>query len=170
MSTNFRHTMHVQSYSGINGPFVIPVENATSYVYLERKLEDVQNGVEGESGSCMDAYCALREKGKFSHPVYMVEFNRGRLYVVDQLDANDDPIHCIRYSHNDSEGVKMFDKMGRKGIIESGQVEKTIICMPPPRKVGTPGVIVRRKNPTKVGVKGSKGSLARKIDSLSKKK
>lgn len=163
MAAKFRHTMHVKD---LDHPYLMPVDNATNYIYLDRILEDVVNGVPGQSGSCANAYMTLREKNRFPHPVYYVEFTYGCVYIVDEIDINLKPLHCVRYRHNNGEDVRLFDRLGKEGILASSQAEKTIILIPPPVKLGPPGKPRPSRGREPRGTMGSKGSIARMESSL----
>lgn len=163
MTTRFRHTINIEDM----GKFTLPVRDATKFVYLRRMPRDIQNGVPGEAGSCAWAQCINRLSNEFDHPVYAVEVTYGRVIIVDSIDGNANPDGCVRYEHKEANDVKLFDKLGKEGILKSGQVDKIIALMPPSIKVGKPGkprdrTVVRESR----GTMGSKGSVARKKESM----
>lgn len=92
--------------------FSMGYSDAELDVILHRLMSDVLAGKRGHAGKCMDAVCALRLKKKFPHPVFLVHVTRSRAYVVDQVDAEGRPIHCVRYVINttDRESIKAWDK------------------------------------------------------------
>lgn len=127
---------------------------------------DIQDGVPGEAGSCAWAKCIMRLSDEFDHPVYAVEVTYGRVFIVDSIDGNVEANGCVRYEHKEVDDVKLFDRLGKEGIVKSGQVDKIIALMPPVIKIGPGKPRPPRKKHELRGTAGSKGSVARKKDSI----
>jgi hypothetical protein len=112
------------------------MSDAISDVVLMREDIDASNGKPGIQVECMNAQCGLRSAKAFNHPVYMIEFRDTRAWVVDKLDAMGMPAHCIRYYHHEGDEQKEFDaKGGKRRLIKSGRVRKTITLYAPTNSV-----------------------------------
>src|SRR5262245_19067216 len=122
-----RHTLKF-FVPGLREPMVlkIPMSDATSEVELHREVIDLKNGIRGTAVECMNAQCGLRLARAFSHPVFLVEFTDTRAFVVDKLNRQGMPVHCVRYYHHEGDEQREFDKKGGKQkLVRSGKAKKT---------------------------------------------
>jgi hypothetical protein len=98
------------------GDWLIPYDDATQEVVLKRTMKDVLAAKPGNHLDCMNSRCikAARTKGVFPHPVYVVSTIMTRVYIVDQVDSEGEPVHCIRYeiSKHDSRLIGEHDTYG----------------------------------------------------------
>lgn len=135
VSRRYKHTM----YFGIPGQsttikFRLPYSHATQKVVLSRTETDVLAGKPGVAAACADALCALAAaangSAKFPHKVYFAEFTQRAAFIVDKI-KNGQPVHCVKYLHNDCT-IPMFDRPGgKRALLRSGQATRDIILRPP---------------------------------------
>jgi hypothetical protein len=96
--------------------WLIPYDDATEEVTVERKLHDILTATPGDDQDCMNSRCirAQRNHHVFPHPVFIVSTIRSRVYVVDKLDAAGNPAHAIRYelAKRDRDLVNAHDRWG----------------------------------------------------------
>jgi hypothetical protein len=98
------------------GDWLIPYDDATQDVIIKRTVADVLHATPGDDQDCMNSVCILRQRQAhvFPHPVYLVSTIQTKVYVVDRLDANDEPAHAVRYdlSERDSRLIREHDRYG----------------------------------------------------------
>jgi hypothetical protein len=98
------------------GGVLIPYDDATQEVSLERTNVDILMATPGDDQKCMNSLCikAQRNHHVFPHPVYAVSTIKTRVYIVDQLTDTGEFAHCIRYelSGKDSRLISDHDKYG----------------------------------------------------------
>lgn len=132
---NYRHTFRLGfGDDGQTFNICVAMSQPKASVRLDRTEADVIAGKAGIAVACADMKCAERNSKSFPHPVYLAEFTKTRAYFVDKLDKDGQPKHCICYAHDDGEWIVKFDQPGgKKKLIRSGDVERTITLTPPPR-------------------------------------
>jgi hypothetical protein len=105
------------------GDWLVPYDDATKEVVVERKLIDIFKGTPGNHLLCMNSICirAQRNRHVFPHDVFIVSTIQSRVYIVDVLDAAGLPAHAVRYelTPRDSALVKAHD---HHGIAQPGQL------------------------------------------------
>lgn len=81
------------------GDWLVPYDDATAEVVLERTLADILSASPGDDQDCMNSRCirAQRNAHVFPHPVFIVSTIATRVYVVDRLDDAGLPSHAVRY-------------------------------------------------------------------------
>lgn len=98
------------------GHWLMPYDDATTEITLDRSLTDILTATPGDDQNCMNSVCirAQRNQKCFPHPVYLVSTIITRVYIVDELDENDTPCHAIRYelSERDSKLIAAHDRYG----------------------------------------------------------
>lgn len=101
------------------GDWLVPYDDATQEVVLDRTLADILNATPGDHADCMNTRCiqAQRNAHCFPHPVVMVSTIKSRVYIVDQLDpdaSEPTPAHAVRYelSKRDSDLIQTHDRYG----------------------------------------------------------
>lgn len=98
------------------GDWLVPYDDATEEVVMERSLKDVLTAVPGDDQNCMNSRCIMahRRERVFPHPVYIVSTIKTRVYIVDQLDGIGNPSHAVRYelSKTDSRLIGEHDTYG----------------------------------------------------------
>jgi hypothetical protein len=147
----------------------IPMSDAKTNVKLHRLPVDAYNGIPGMAMECMNSQCGLREAEKFTeHRVFLMEFTDTRAFVVDRLNAQGMPAHCVRYYHHQMDEQREFDKPGGKQrLLAAGLVEKDIHLLAPTkstRHIPNPNPRPRNENGRETGPR--RGSLARWLRSL----
>lgn len=108
--------------------WLVPYDDATRNVVLERSIADVLTAKPGIDGECMNSRCIKRHRQSniFPHPVYIVSTIKTRVYIVDQLDSKGDPSHVVRYelSSRDARLISEHDRTG------SGELGALILHVP----------------------------------------
>lgn len=98
------------------GEWLVPYDDATAEVVVERTLADILTATPGSDLDCMNSRCirAQRNRHAFPHPVFIVSTIKSRVYVVDKLDAGGVPAHAIRYelTRRDSALINAHDTLG----------------------------------------------------------
>lgn len=98
------------------GDWLIPYDDATQEVSVERSLRDVLMATPGDHTRCMNSLCiqAHARSGVFPHDVLLVSTIESRVYVVDRLGEDGQPAHAVRYelSKRDSQLIKEHDRYG----------------------------------------------------------
>jgi len=98
------------------GDWLVPYDDATQEITLQRTMRDVLQATPGDHTKCMNTRCieAHKRDGLFPHPVYLVSTIKTRVYVVDELDDYAEPAHAVRYelSERDSKLIGEHDKYG----------------------------------------------------------
>lgn len=98
------------------GDWLMPYDDATQEVTLERTLTDILTATPGDDTDCMNSRCirAQRNKHVFPHPVFMVSTIKTRVYVVDRLTDAGLPAHAIRYELSKADGnlIATHDRYG----------------------------------------------------------
>lgn len=96
--------------------WLIPYDDATHDVVLDRSPLDILRATPGDDGGCMNARCILaqRRSSVFPHDVFMVSTIKTRVYIVDQINDRGEPLHCIRYelAPRDQKLIDAHDKFG----------------------------------------------------------
>lgn len=131
-----RRYRHLFRFGGFGGHqtvnISVPCSDAKSFVRLSRTEADVIRGKPGVALACANAQCAMDNKGLFPHPVYLAEFTRSSAYIVDRLNRQGQPTHCVRYRHDDGGWIGKFDVPGGKArLIRSGEAERTVTLSVP---------------------------------------
>lgn len=98
------------------GEWLVPYDDATDVVIVERGLGDILKAIPGNDLECMNSQCirAQRNAHVFPHPVYLVSTIKTRVYIVDALDDSGLPAHAVRYqlSGKASREIHAHDTMG----------------------------------------------------------
>jgi len=98
------------------GDWLVPYDDATQEVTLQRTLTDILKATPGDHMECMNSLCikAHRRDHVFPHPVLLVSTILTCVYVVDRLDEHGDPAHAIRYGlgRKDSRLIHEHDHYG----------------------------------------------------------
>jgi hypothetical protein len=98
------------------GDWLIPYDDATAEVVLERTLIDILQATPGNAQDCMNSWCirAQRNRHAFPHPVYVVSTIASRVYIVDRLDGSGNPAHAVRYelTKRDRALINAHDRYG----------------------------------------------------------
>jgi hypothetical protein len=109
------------------GDWLLPYDDATVEVILDRTVEDILRATPGDDRNCMNSMCirAQRNAHCFPHPVYLVSTITSRVYIVDRLTDTNTPAHAIRYelSEHDSRLIAAHD---RAGVGEPGKLRLRI--------------------------------------------
>lgn len=106
------------------GDWLVPYDDATKEIHLNRTMKDVLTAVPGDDANCMNSRCimAQRREKVFPHPVYLVSTIKSRVYIVDQMDDSGLPTHAIRYelSARDSRLIGEHDTygVGEPGVLK----------------------------------------------------
>ena len=137
----YRHLFRIGGIGGnqtIN--IAVPCSDAKSVVRMSRAEADVFRGKPGIAVACADARCAMESDGIFPHPVYLAEFTRSHAYIVDRLDRQGQPAHCVKYEHDDGEWIRKFDAPGGKAkLLRSGNAERVVTLRVPQKHQYRPG-------------------------------
>ena len=82
------------------GEWLVPYDDATDPVIVERGLGDILKAIPGNDLECMNSRCirAQRNRHVFNHPVYLVSTIKTRVFIVDALTDSGEPAHAIRYA------------------------------------------------------------------------
>lgn len=109
------------------GDWLVPYDDATTEVVVERTLADILTATPGDASDCMNSRCirAQRNAHVFPHNVFLVSTIKSRVYVVDQLDDAGLPAHAIRYELT-ARDRKLIDAHDRYGAGEPGQLRLRI--------------------------------------------
>jgi hypothetical protein len=98
------------------GEWLVPYDDATEEVVIERTLADILRATPGSDLDCMNSRCirAQRNRHVFPHPVFIVSTIKSRVYVVDRLDDSGIPAHAVRYEliRRDSAVIAAHDTLG----------------------------------------------------------
>lgn len=137
----YRHLFRIGGFGSnqtIN--LAVPCSDAKATVRLSRSEADVIQGKPGVALACANAKCAMGSNGVFPHRVYLAEFTHSCAFIVDRIDRQGQPAHCIRYRHDDGSWIKKFDVPGGKiKLIRSGDAERNITLSPPQKHSYRPG-------------------------------
>lgn len=81
------------------GNTLVPYDDATQEVTIERTVVDILKAKPGDDQNCMNSMCikAQRNQRAFPHPVYAVSTIKTRVYIVDALTASGEFAHAVRY-------------------------------------------------------------------------
>jgi hypothetical protein len=111
------------------GDWLVPYDDATTDVVIERHLTDILHAIPGDALNCMNSRCiqAQRNSHVFPHPVFVVSTIKSRVYVVDQLDDSGIPAHAVRYELV-ARDRRLIDAHDRYGAGEPGA-----LCLRIPR-------------------------------------
>jgi hypothetical protein len=109
------------------GDWLMPYDDATTEVVLERNLIDILNATPGDDQDCMNSRCirAQRNAHVFPHPVFIVSTIATRVYVVDRLDDAGNPAHAVRYQLTDKDRG-LINAHDRYGAGEPGELRLRI--------------------------------------------
>ena len=109
------------------GNWLIPYDDATGEVVVERTLADILTATPGNDRACMNSRCiqAQRNSHAFPHPVYVVSTIASRVYIVDRLDDDGAPAHAIRYELTERDR-RLINAHDRYGAGEPGQLRLRI--------------------------------------------
>jgi hypothetical protein len=118
--------------------FKVKCSPATRKVELKRSDIDVLTSRRGTSVGCTNSNCAVRMgRAAFGHDVFLADFTKTSVYIVDKLDKNGQPKHCIWYKHNDGATIDMNDHVvNRKDLLRSLDMGKTVVLRPPRTRIG----------------------------------
>jgi hypothetical protein len=107
---------------------MIPYDDATETVTLERSLEDLRGARAGDTRECMDARCIHRLRKTLPHPVLGVAVTKTRVYVFDSED------HVIRYVLDGADS----DDIDRHDIRKTAETGSFVLRPPyPSDRAGT---------------------------------
>ncbi len=118
--------------------FVVACSPATRTVILKREAADVLQSKQGTTVACTDSNCAARVgEAVFGHPVFLAEFTKISAYIVDKLDRNGMPKHCVWYNHNDGSTIDLNDHIAsRAELLKKVDLDKSVVLQPPRDRVG----------------------------------
>jgi hypothetical protein len=132
-----RHTFHYDPRD-FTRKFTVPCSMGTQEVFLTREAVDVLKSKKGATIGCTNSRCAARlGSSVFGHKVYLVEFTKTSCYVVDKIDKNGQPTHCVWYKHNDGETIDLNDQIhDRLELIQRIKLHKKVRLFPPVSRAG----------------------------------
>lgn len=106
---------------------------ATKTVVIKRLSKDVLTSKAGVSIGCTNSNCAVRlGKETFGHDVFLADFSKTSVYIVDKLDRNGQPKHCVWYKHNDGASIDLNDHvLNRQTLLEALDMSKDVVLRPP---------------------------------------
>lgn len=130
--------------------YMVECSPAKQEIVLMREIVDILKSKQGTTIGCTNSNCAVRMKDIFPHPVIFSEFTKTSVYILDKLDRNGQPKHCVWYKHNDGESVDLNDVIvDRKELAETIDHHKKIRLLVPRSRAGI-------KKPTGKGPRSDK--------------
>lgn len=123
-----------------------------------RNRADVEQGVQGECGTCANAIGAVR-----NGLCELAQFTDARAYLVTKLDKHGTPKECVVGVHDQGKFQKRFDK-NKRALLKSEDCEGIVKIKPlmdrgrnkAPHKPTGP-----HKGPTATQIKRARGAAAR---------
>jgi hypothetical protein len=89
-----------------------------------RGRADVEQGIQGECGTCANAIAAVRNE-----LCQLAQFTDSRAYLVDKFDKNGVPRECFVGEHSQGEFQRQFDR-NKKALLKSDQCEGVVTISP----------------------------------------
>lgn len=89
-----------------------------------RNRSDVEQGVQGECGTCANALGAVR-----NGLCELAQFTDSRVYLVDKLDKQGVPRECYVGEHNQGKFQREFDT-NKKALLRSDKCEGIVVIRP----------------------------------------
>lgn len=132
-----------------------PLKHEMAFI---RNRADVEQGVQGECGTCANAIGAVR-----AGLCELAQFTDARAYLVTKLDKHGTPKECVVGIHKQGEFQRRFDK-NKRALLRSDDCEGIVKIMPlmehgknkAPNKPTGP-----HKGPSATQVKRARGAAAR---------
>lgn len=118
--------------------FRVKCSPATRIVALKRSDIDVLTSKRGTSIGCTNSNCAVRlGKAAFGHEVFLADFTKTSAYIVDKLDRNGQPKHCVFYKHRDGRTIDLNDHVvSRRELLSKIDMDTEVLLVPPPNLLG----------------------------------
>lgn len=120
------------------------MSDAKEEVLLPITRENIINGVPGSAWLCVGAQCMIGSGKLFPFPAEAVQFTKSRAYAIAKSNARTNSFRALRYEHDYSDFVKLFDKFRKMTNEEKiSRVEamfdgKMVLRLRPPHeKLGT---------------------------------
>lgn len=106
------------------GNQLVPYDDATEEVNLDRIASDIAKAKPGDAMKCMNAQCikAQRNWQLFPHSVYAASVIPSMAYIVDEIELNGDRVvfkHAVRYQLTQKES-KLIRNHDTFGVGEAG--------------------------------------------------